>query len=156
MTRWPLVISFLRPIGSLNALAGSARHNSSPSGVCCDQTCVAGWVDNFNAATGVLAGAGKGILRTAFIKRECVADIVPVDLCINLMCVLAWKTASSPSSSIPVYNCTSGAVNTLTWGLVEKEGLKIIRNHPYSGVLWYPGGSFKENHYTNRICQVGA
>ena len=27
-----------------------------------------GWVDNFNAATGVLAGAGKGILRTAFIK----------------------------------------------------------------------------------------
>jgi len=115
---------------------------------------VPGWVDNFNAATGVLAGAGKGILRTAFIKRECVADIVPVDLCINLMCVLAWKTASSPSSSIPVYNCTSGAVNTLTWGLVEKEGLKIIRNHPYSGVLWYPGGSFKENHYTNRICQL--
>ena len=144
----------------MNARAGSTRHNSSelssPSGVCCDQTCVAGWVDNFNAATGVLAGAGKGILRTAFIKRECVADIVPVDLCINLMCVLAWKTASSPSSSIPVYNCTSGAVNTLTWGLVEKEGLKIIRNHPYSGVLWYPGGSFKENHYTNRICQVGA
>ena len=27
-----------------------------------------GWVDNFNAATGVLAGARKGILRTAFIK----------------------------------------------------------------------------------------
>ena len=29
---------------------------------------VPGWVDNFNAATGVLAGAGKGILRTAYIK----------------------------------------------------------------------------------------
>ena len=104
----------------------------------------------------MLAGAGKGILRTAFIKRDCVADIVPVDLCINLMCVLAWKTASSTPSSIPVYNCTSGAVNTLTWGLVEREGLKIIRNNPYSGVLWYPGGSFKENYYANRVCQVGS
>ena len=114
-------------------------------------------MDNFNAATGVLAGAGKGVLRTAFIKRDCVADIVPVDLCINLMCVLAWKTATSSrssSSSIPVYNCTSGALNTLTWGTVEREGLEILRNNPYSGVLWYPGGSFKENFYTNRICQV--
>ena len=115
-------------------------------------------MDNFNAATGVLAGAGKGVLRTAFIKRDCVADIVPVDLCINLMCVLAWKTAASSSSrsSIPVYNCTSGAVNTLTWGTVEREGLQILRNNPYSGVLWYPGGSFKENWHTNRFCQVGS
>ena len=113
-------------------------------------------MDNFNAATGVLAGAGKGVLRTAFIKRDCVADIVPVDLCINLMCVLAWKTATSRSSrsTIPVYNCTSGAINTLTWGTVEREGLGILRNNPYSGVLWYPGGSFKENFYTNRLCQV--
>lgn len=115
-----------------------------------------GWVDNFNAATGVLAGAGKGILRTAFIKRDCVADIVPVDVCINLMCVLAWRASSSSpaSQSIPVYNCTSGAVNTLTWGTVELEGLKILLNNPYQGVLWYPGGSFKENYYANRFFQL--
>ena len=116
-------------------------------------------MDNFNAATGVLAGAGKGILRTAFIKRSCVADIVPVDVCINLMCVLAWKTAASSSSpgkkTVPIYNCTSGAVNTLTWGTVEKEGLKILINNPYEGLLWYPGGSFKENYYLNRLFQVG-
>jgi len=116
-----------------------------------------GWVDNFNAATGVLAGAGKGILRTAFIKRSCVADMVPVDVCINLMCVLAWKTAvsySPTSKTIPIYNCTSGAVNTLTWGTVETEGLKILHKNPYEGVLWYPGGSFKENYYMNRFFQL--
>ena len=114
-------------------------------------------MDNFNAATGVLAGAGKGILRTAFIKRSCVADIVPVDVCINLMCVLAWKTAVTRvvPGVPPVYNCTSGALNTLTWGTVEREGKEILRNNPYSGVLWYPGGSFKENYYTNRVFEVG-
>lgn len=115
-----------------------------------------GWVDNFNAATGVLAGAGKGILRTAFIKRDCVADMVPVDVCINLMCVLAWKAATTPGSgkAPPVYNFTSGGVNPLTWGRVETEGLPILLRNPYEGVFWYPGGSYKENYYVNRFFQL--
>ena len=114
-----------------------------------------GWVDNFNAASGVLAGAGKGITRTLYVKRDCVADIVPVDLCINLMCVLAWKaTFSQASQSIPIYHCTSGSLNTLTWGSLEKIGLPILRNNPYEGVMWYPGGSYKENYYINRFHQV--
>jgi len=115
-----------------------------------------GWVDNFNAATGVLAGAGKGILRTAFIKRDCTADMVPVDVCINLMCVMAWRlaTAPAPAPNIPVFNCTSGAVNGLTWGRIESEGLPIIHRNPYEGVFWYPGGSYKENYYVNRFFQL--
>jgi len=116
-----------------------------------------GWVDNFNAATGVLAGAGKGILRTAFIKRDCVADMVPVDSCINLMCAMAWfvaKTRDNAKKEIPVFNCTSGEVNKLTWGFVEKEGLGILLRNPYEGVFWYPGGSYKENYYVNRFFQL--
>jgi len=120
-----------------------------------------GWVDNFNAATGVLAGAGKGILRTAFIKRDCTADIVPVDVCINLMCVMAWKVSlprqngtSLSSKSIPVYQCTSGGINKITWGQIETEGLPIILRNPYESIFWYPGGSYKENYYVNRIFQL--
>ena len=83
--------------------------------------------------------------------------MVPVDVCINLMCVLAWKAATSPSSDTrepPVYNCTSGGVNPLTWGRVETEGLPILLRNPYEGVFWYPGGSYKENYYVNRFFQV--
>ena len=90
-------------------------------------------------------------------RRDCVADMVPVDVCINLMCVLAWKAATSPSSDTkepPVYNCTSGGVNPLTWGRVETEGLEIVSKYPFEGVLWYPGGSYKENYYVNRLFQV--
>ena len=82
--------------------------------------------------------------------------MVPVDVCINLMCVLAWKAATTPGSSkaAPVYNFTSGGVNPLTWGRVETEGLPILLRNPYEGVFWYPGGSYKENYYVNRFFQV--
>ena len=85
--------------------------------------------------------------------------MVPVDVCINLMCVLAWKAATSPSSDIkepPVYNCTSGGVNPLTWGRVETEGLLIVLRNPFEGVFWYPCAPYKENYYVNRLFQVSA
>jgi len=113
-----------------------------------------GWVDNFNGATGVLAGAGAGLMRTLLCKRDCVADMIPVDVCINLMCVLGWKAASQPASSPPVYNCTSGATNPITWGQVEIWGLDILINNPYQDVFWYPGGSYKENWHVNRFFQL--
>ena len=85
------------------------------------------------------------------------ADMVPVDSCINLMCAMAWfvaKTRDNAKKEIPVFNCTSGEVNKLTWGFVEKEGLGILLRNPYEGVFWYPGGSYKENYYLNRFFQV--
>ena len=63
--------------------------------------------------------------------------MVPVDVCINLMCVLAWKVATSPAPDTqpPVYNCTSGGVNPLTRGQWEDEGLDIMchADHIYLG-----------------------
>lgn len=53
----------------------------------------AGWVDNLNGPSGVLAGGGKGILRSMICDRDLVSDIIPVDLCINAMIVAAWNTA---------------------------------------------------------------
>lgn len=55
-------------------------------------------------------------------------------------------------SSIPVYNCTSGAVNPVTWGQLESEGHKSLLRNPFSGVLWYPGGSFKRSRIYNSVC----
>ena len=52
-----------------------------------------GWVDNYNGPSGVFAGIGKGVLRTIYCMRDSVADMVPVDVCINLLCAIAWETA---------------------------------------------------------------
>lgn len=56
-----------------------------------------GWVDNMNGPTGMLAGAGKGVLRTLMCHREKVADLIPVDMAINLMITVAWHLATTRS-----------------------------------------------------------
>jgi len=113
-----------------------------------------GWVDNFNGPSGIIAGAGKGIMRTLFCKRACTADMVPVDLCINLLCCVAWRTSTQTPGDIKVYNYTSGELNPVTWGEIEVWGLSSILKAAYEGCMWYPGGSYKENWYTNRLFQL--
>lgn len=53
-----------------------------------------GWVDNLNGPTGLIVGAGKGMLRTLHCRGELVADLIPVDIPINLLIVTAWHTAT--------------------------------------------------------------
>lgn len=55
---------------------------------------VAGWVDNWNGPTGLIAASGKGFFRTMKGDPNATADFVPVDVVINLMIVAAWRTAT--------------------------------------------------------------
>jgi len=117
-----------------------------------------GWIDNYNGPTGMIVGAGTGVLRTMLVKKDFVADLIPVDVCINAMIVSAWKTAQQhterPSKIVPsIYNVTSGSVNPITWGQIEEYSLESIYKYPMSTMLWYPGGSFKHNAYYDVICR---
>ena len=40
-----------------------------------------------------MAGFGGGLIRTAFVDKKKKADIVPVDLVVNMMCIIGWKTS---------------------------------------------------------------
>lgn len=51
-----------------------------------------------------------------------------------------------------VYNCTSGANNPILWKQIETWGQEFIRKHPFSDILWYPGGSFKRSKLINNLC----
>ncbi|KAF4523936.1 hypothetical protein B566_EDAN011190 [Ephemera danica] len=113
-----------------------------------------GWVDNLNGPTGMIAGAGKGVLRTLLCYRDFVADLVPVDVCINLMVSVAWHTATARPNDIIVYNCTSGCLNPIRWHDVEKLGYEFLLKNPCSDVLWYPAGSFKSSRLVNSFCVI--
>uniref|UniRef100_A0A3Q3D9C1 Fatty acyl-CoA reductase n=1 Tax=Hippocampus comes TaxID=109280 RepID=A0A3Q3D9C1_HIPCM len=52
-----------------------------------------GWIDNFNGPSGVFIAAGKGILRTMRANNDAVADLIPVDVVINLTLAAGWYTA---------------------------------------------------------------
>jgi fatty acyl-CoA reductase len=113
---------------------------------------IPGWVDNLNGPTGLLAGAGKGILRTILCYRDLVADLIPIDIAINLLISVAWHTATARPSNILVYNCTSGNLNPIRWSDIEDIGHEHILQNPFNDVVWYPGGSFKSSRVMNNIC----
>lgn len=110
-----------------------------------------GWVDNINGATGLVLAAGKGALRTMLYKKEACADLIPVDVVINAMIAIAWQTAKKRSNTIPIYNCTSGTLNTLRWG--EFRGLlyPFLLKYPSQQLLRYPGGDFTQSNRYNEI-----
>ncbi|XP_075568146.1 fatty acyl-CoA reductase 1 isoform X7 [Pelecanus crispus] len=49
-----------------------------------------GWVDNFNGPSGIFIAAGKGILRTIRASNSALADLVPVDVVVNMTLAAAW------------------------------------------------------------------
>lgn len=72
-----------------------------------------GWVDNLNGPTGILVGAGKGVIRSMHCNAELNADIVPVDIAINSIIILAHKLGTSQRKDKPlVYNVTGNRVSS--------------------------------------------
>ena len=57
-----------------------------------------------------------------YVLPDNIADLVPVDTVINLMCAVAYKTSLQYNKvtdkkpiKIPVYNCNSGTTKPITW-----------------------------------------
>ncbi|XP_043233602.1 putative fatty acyl-CoA reductase CG5065 [Amphibalanus amphitrite] len=113
-----------------------------------------GWVDNFNGPTGMIAGAGKGLMRTLLCHEDLVADVVPVDVPINLMITAAWYTAVRSPRHPTVYNCASGSIRPIRWREVRVWGELELRENPMCNVLWYPGGSFTSSPLANKFWVV--
>ncbi|XP_075409432.1 fatty acyl-CoA reductase 2-like [Tenrec ecaudatus] len=83
-----------------------------------------GWIDNLNGLTWVMIKTGKGLLR--FLKGDPigVADIIPVDIVVNLTLAAGWHTAVHRPKNMLIYHCTSGTINPCQWrelgfGIVE-------------------------------------
>jgi len=54
-----------------------------------------GWVDNLNGPIGLLVGGGKGVIRSMHCNGNYNAEVMPVDLAINNLIIIAYKTATS-------------------------------------------------------------
>ena len=56
-----------------------------------------------------------------------VADIIPVDIPVNMLITVAWYTAVSKPKNVLIYHSTTGTVNPFTWGEMGKSG-EILEN----------------------------
>lgn len=78
-----------------------------------------GWVDNLNGPTGILVGAGKGVIRTMHCNSEFIADVVPVDVSVNSMILIAWKSGAQVRKDVAdVYNITVNSVSIFLFILI--------------------------------------
>lgn len=112
---------------------------------------MAGWVDNWNGPTGLVSAVGKGLFRTMLCEANYVADMVPVDIVINLMIAAAWRTATAKPDSLLIYNCCTGQQKPITWGQFVELAINKTRLHPLEGCLWYPTGILRMNRHLNLI-----
>jgi fatty acyl-CoA reductase len=109
--------------------------------------------------SGIIVACGVGLLHTIYAKRNLKADLMPVDIAINLMCVLASKVAAQTytttlTQAIPIYNCTSGSIVPFQWKQLEDHYECLLRN-PFENMLWYPYRTpMKENYYQDRACRI--
>ena len=49
-----------------------------------------------------------------------VADIIPVDIPVNMLVTVAWYTAVTKPNKTLIYHSTTGSVNPFTWGEMGK------------------------------------
>ncbi|KAF7274014.1 hypothetical protein GWI33_013304 [Rhynchophorus ferrugineus] len=111
-----------------------------------------GWTDNINGPTGLLIGAGKGVIRTMYCKKNSYADYLPVDIFVNAA-VLSVYDCIVYKRQRWIYNVTSSHLYKITMQEIIDIGRKVINERmPLNGVAWYPGGSMKSSKLLHNIC----
>ncbi|CAF1275718.1 unnamed protein product [Rotaria sordida] len=106
-----------------------------------------GWIDNYNGASGLIVATSKGLLRAMIGSNQATADIVPVDICVNMMIAIAWHTGIKNPKTIPVYHCCTGHLGTLTWGKILEHGLGHLDTICMENAISFPHLQFTENRF---------
>ncbi|KAL0629291.1 Fatty acyl-CoA reductase 1 [Plecturocebus cupreus] len=105
-----------------------------------------GWIDNFNGPSGLFIAAGKGILRTMRASNSALADLVPVDVVVNMSLAAAWYSGVNRPRNIMVYNCTTGSTNPFHWGEVEYHVISTFKRNPLEQAFRRPNVNLTSNH----------
>ncbi|CRL01949.1 CLUMA_CG015216, isoform A [Clunio marinus] len=113
-----------------------------------------GWIEGLNGPTGLLIGAGKGVIRSMHGNPNHNSEAVPVDITINAIIILAYKRSGMSKDICYFCNLTESGANPLTWGDTINIGRKLFYDYPMCQSLWYPNGSIKPNYYKHMFCVI--
>nr|CAD7433814.1 unnamed protein product [Timema monikensis] len=111
-----------------------------------------GWTDNINGPTGLLIGAGKGVIRTMYCNQEGYADYLPVDIAVNGFLVATWNYIANKDYEKRIYHLTSSSEIRVSWEEIIERGRRITEKIPLNNIAWYPGGSMKKSKLLHNIC----
>uniref|UniRef100_A0A1B6FI90 Fatty acyl-CoA reductase n=3 Tax=Cuerna arida TaxID=1464854 RepID=A0A1B6FI90_9HEMI len=77
-----------------------------------------GWINNLYGAIGVVTGTGVGLLRLWCADPQMVADMVPVDIAINMTLAAAWEVATK-NTGLKIYHSVSSSKNPITYDILR-------------------------------------
>ena len=146
--KWPNTYTFTKAIAEYMVMQETKIFNIPcsivrPSIICASfREPMPGWVDNFNGPTALFPACGTGLLRTMIGYRDAMADLVPVDIPVNMMVSAAWLIGSGNTKSTLVYNCTSGQINGITWGEFENMIRPKLFQFPFDNIIMFPDPNF--------------
>ncbi|KAL1463130.1 hypothetical protein WDU94_014913 [Cyamophila willieti] len=115
-----------------------------------------GWTDNINGPTGLLIGAGKGVIRSMYCNNTGMADFLPVDVAINGVFLFTWEYLNSKKEDRKnVCHLTTNKDYKITWQEIIDIGKDIVTSKiPFNNTLWYPGGAMTQSRLTHFICCI--
>ncbi|XP_032590859.1 putative fatty acyl-CoA reductase CG5065 isoform X1 [Drosophila grimshawi] len=117
---------------------------------------VPGWVDNMNGPTGVLIGAGKGVIRSMICNGELKSEVIPVDIAINGLILIPYHNSrvKQKPALIPVYNLTIDDAKKRTWKWIMDVGRELGIKYPFEVGLWYPDGNMTSSKVYHTFCSI--
>ncbi|XP_055545151.1 putative fatty acyl-CoA reductase CG5065 [Wyeomyia smithii] len=115
---------------------------------------IPGWVEGTNGPTGLMIGAARGVIRSMHCNPEYDAELVPVDITMNAIIVLAAERINSTNREVMFCNVSNSNTNPLTWGTALETGRKQLFKAPLCFALWYPDGSLKTSYYYHMLCVI--
>ncbi|CAH1708590.1 unnamed protein product [Aphis gossypii] len=109
---------------------------------------VRGWIDNVYGPTGLIVGAGTGVLHTYFGDSNMVTDMIPVDMVVNaLICSTKETATNEKAEEIPIYTCSSAGQKPIRW----IDFIEMNRRHgiywPTIRAIWYYSFMATNNPY---------
>lgn len=109
---------------------------------------VPGWIDNMNGITGLMIGAGKGVIRSMLCNADIMSDLIPCDMAVNATIALAWQVGMEKSTEPKFLNITTNQENPVSWGEVLEIGRQHIHANPFSRK------AILQRVYSNRLSKV--
>lgn len=98
---------------------------------------VCGWIDNMYGPTGIIVGVGSGLLRVLHAHEDNVAELVPVDMCVNSLLAAAWDVAEQQYDEPPVYNFVASPQNPITWKQYTDYSILHGSKMPLMKSIWH-------------------
>ncbi|XP_072143727.1 fatty acyl-CoA reductase 1-like [Dermacentor andersoni] len=114
-----------------------------------------GWTDYRNSCTDVIVSLGFGLLPSVLLGKNCVADLIPVDVVADTLICVGWQIATTRPTYLRVYNCTSGALQPHTWGEVIKELRRTMMRNPLSSSCGFPSFMVTSSAALHRLTLYG-